>query len=183
MSSASSSRPTPSRTAVGSRAGVRPRHEGTWDMYGRGRGGESLVRVMLSQQRYDELPLRAVVAHKTVMLACTPQLQAVVIAHRDLDEDSERGRFHQRQLRDRVYLAGRSQPLREAVLFSSFAGRQFSDSPRAIHEELVRRGSDFDQLWVVSDGRAAVPDTARVIRSASRDYYEALANSRFVVVN
>jgi CDP-glycerol glycerophosphotransferase len=107
----------------------------------------------------------------------------VLIAHRDLDEDSERGRYHQRQLRDHVYVSGRSQPLRDAVVFSSFAGRQFSDSPRAIHEELVRRGSDLERLWVVSDGRAVVPPGATVIRSASRDYYEALATCRFAVVN
>jgi len=166
---------TPS--AVESLAGVRPLQEGTWDLWAGGR------RVMLSQQLLDSLPLPSIVAHKTLMLACTPQLQAEVIAHRDLDEDSERGRFHQKQLRERVYVPGREQPLRDAVLFSSFAGRQFSDSPRALHEELVRRGTDLGQLWVVSDGRAVVPPTATVIRSGSRDYYEALGRSRFVVVN
>jgi CDP-glycerol glycerophosphotransferase len=168
---------------VESLAGVRPLQEGTWDVYARGRDGSSLVRVVLSQQLFDELPLRGAIAHKTMMLACTPQLQAELIAHRDLDEDTERGRFHQKQLRVGVYGPGREQPLRDAVLFSSFAGRQFSDSPRALHEELIRRGTDLEQLWVVSDGRAAVPGSATVIRSGSRDYYEALATARFVVVN
>ena len=31
-------------------------------------------------------------------------------------------------------------PLRDAVLYTSFDGRQYSDSPRAIHEELAARG-------------------------------------------
>jgi CDP-glycerol glycerophosphotransferase len=174
-----SARLTPGR--VTSLAGVRPLQEGSWDLYARGPDG--LRRVLLTQQLYDRLPLRTVVAHKTFLLGCTPELQAVVLAHRDLDDDGERGRFHQRQLRQGVYAPGREQALREAVVYLSFAGRQFSDSPRAVHEELVRRDSGLDHLWLVSDGRCVVPSTAVALRSGSREYYEAMARSRFVVAN
>jgi CDP-glycerol glycerophosphotransferase len=78
---------------------------------------------------------------------------------------------------------GRSEPLREAVVFSSFSGRQYSDSPRAIHEELVRRGAPLEHFWIVRDGACEVPDTATVLREGSREHHEALARSRYVVAN
>jgi CDP-glycerol glycerophosphotransferase len=101
---------------------------------------------------------------------------------RDLDDD-ERGPFNQRRLRTAAYAARRAEPLREAVVYTSFLGRQYSDSPRAIHEELVRRGAPLDHLWVVRDGGCVVPDTATVLREGSREHHEALATSRYVVTN
>jgi CDP-glycerol glycerophosphotransferase len=69
------------------------------------------------------------------------------------------------------------------VLFESFAGRQYSDSPRAVHEELVARGTDLAQLWTVRDDQVAVPPTARAVRYGGAEWYEALATSRYVVTN
>ncbi|MDT0423210.1 bifunctional glycosyltransferase/CDP-glycerol:glycerophosphate glycerophosphotransferase [Streptomyces evansiae] len=100
----------------------------------------------------------------------------------DLDV-GQQGPYHQARLRKDVYEAGRSLPLRESVVFISFNGRQFSDSPRAVHEELVRRGSDLEQLWVVRDNQVELPDTVRPLRMWSKDWYEALARSRYIVTN
>ncbi|HEY2603912.1 MAG TPA: CDP-glycerol glycerophosphotransferase family protein, partial [Thermoleophilaceae bacterium] len=55
--------------------------------------------------------------------------------------------------------------------------------PRALYEELLRRDSALEQLWAVRDHRCVVPDDATVLRSGSRDYYEAMASARFIVVN
>jgi CDP-glycerol glycerophosphotransferase len=107
---------------------------------------------------------------------------AVLLVQRDLDAD-ERGRRHQRRLRATAYAAQREAPLREAVIFLCYGGRQYSDNPRAIHEELVRRGTALESLWVVRDGRCRVPPTATVLRQGSREYYEAFARSRYVVSN
>jgi CDP-glycerol glycerophosphotransferase len=68
-------------------------------------------------------------------------------------------------------------------VYSSFGGRQYSDNPRAIHEELVRRGAPVDHLWVVRDGCFQVPEGATALREGSRPYHEALARARYVVVN
>jgi CDP-glycerol glycerophosphotransferase len=106
----------------------------------------------------------------------------VLDAGRDLDDD-ERGLYNQQRLQARVYAPARTAPLRDAVVYSSFIGRQYSDSPRAIHEELVRRGAPLKHLWVVRDGRCAVPDTATVLREGSREYHEALATARYIVSN
>ncbi|WP_406462749.1 CDP-glycerol glycerophosphotransferase family protein [Streptomyces sp. NBC_00111] len=95
---------------------------------------------------------------------------------------AERGAYGQRRLRER-YADARGGELRDAVLYSSFDGRQYSDSPRAVHEELVRRGTGAEHLWVVRDQQAAVPPGARAVALHSAEWHEALARSRWIVTN
>ncbi|MFE1956131.1 CDP-glycerol glycerophosphotransferase family protein [Streptomyces sp. NPDC059524] len=95
----------------------------------------------------------------------------------------ERGPYRQERLRRDVYGAGRSEPLRDAVLYISYNGKQYSDSPRALHEELLRRGTDVEHLWLVRDGQVELPPTARKIRFWGTEWYEALARSRYIVTN
>ncbi|MET8392126.1 CDP-glycerol glycerophosphotransferase family protein [Streptomyces anthocyanicus] len=95
----------------------------------------------------------------------------------------ERGAYRQERLRKDVYEAGRTQPLRDAVLFISYNGKQYSDSPRAMHEELLRRGADLEYLWLVRDGQVDLPDTAQKVRFWSTEWYEALARCRYIVTN
>jgi CDP-glycerol glycerophosphotransferase len=111
-----------------------------------------------------------------------PEGDVVLFVGRDL-EPGERGRRQQRRLRSTVYAPAREAPLRDAVVYTSFGGRQYSDNPRLIHEELVRRGLPLEHLWVVRDARCRVPETADVVRASSREHYEALARARFVVDN
>ncbi|MFC8224757.1 CDP-glycerol glycerophosphotransferase family protein [Streptomyces sp. NPDC057287] len=94
----------------------------------------------------------------------------------------DRGAYGQRRLRER-YAGARGGELRDAVLYSSFDGRQYSDSPRAVHEELVRRGTGVEHLWVVRDQQAAVPAGARAVALHSAEWHEALARSRWIVTN
>lgn len=95
----------------------------------------------------------------------------------------ERGPYWQGRMRARAYPAARRRPLRDAVLFESFTGRQFSDNPRAIHEEITRRGLDLETLWVVDDAQAGLPSSARTVRRWGADWYEAVARSRYIVSN
>ncbi len=175
---------TPGR--VRSLAGELPLREGNWELFARPAGAKEraqMTPVLMTQQLFEELPMRHVINHKTFLLTVTPQLQVVVAAHRDLDDDGERGRFHQRQLREHVYAPGREQELLDAVVFMTFGGRQYADSPRALHEELARQASSLERLWVVRDGRAVIPPSGRALRAGSREYYEAMARARVVVVN
>jgi CDP-glycerol glycerophosphotransferase len=163
-------------------AGVLPLNADTWDLLVRRAGETEGTPVTLSGQLYDRLPLRKMICHKPFRLGMTPDGDAALLVERDRD-DEERGRRQQRRLLNTDYLGRREGPLRDAVLFISFGGRQYSDNPRAIHEELARRGTDLEQLWLVRDGRCRVPETATVVRSGSREHYEALATARFVVSN
>ncbi|MEV8507255.1 bifunctional glycosyltransferase family 2 protein/CDP-glycerol:glycerophosphate glycerophosphotransferase [Actinoplanes sp. NPDC051475] len=96
----------------------------------------------------------------------------------------ERGAYARTHLRVKRTAALRRSPLREAVLFESFGGRQFSDSPRAIHEELIRRGLPFEaQYLTVRDGQAATPETLTTARLGGTEWYDALATCRYIVTN
>jgi CDP-glycerol glycerophosphotransferase (TagB/SpsB family) len=70
----------------------------------------------------------------------------------------------------------------DVVLFESWHGR-YADSPRAISEELQRRGAELEQVWAVSDPAAKVPDGIAVVEPGSLKYLELLGRARFVVSN
>ena len=164
---------------VPSLAGPLPLSHDIWGLCAR--TGDD-VPVMVDPRLYERLPLTAVAERKPLTLTATRYGRAEMFAGPDLDED-ERGRFHELRLRRSVYTPARTEPLRDAVVYSSFGGLQYSDSPRAIHEELVRRGAPLEHLWIVRDVRCRVPDTATVVRYGSREYHEALARARYVVFN
>ncbi len=94
-----------------------------------------------------------------------------------------RGGYRQRQLRETYYPAQQRLPLREAVLYNSFGGKQFSDSPRAVYQEFVSRGTDIEHIAVVADQQAVLPAGVRGVAWGSEEWYEALARSRYVVTN
>ncbi|GAB2848284.1 hypothetical protein GCM10022221_54550 [Actinocorallia aurea] len=87
------------------------------------------------------------------------------------------------RMRQEARLKVKEQGLRDAVLFSCFNGRLYADSNKAIHEELVRRGSTLEQLWVVGDGQVELPPTAKAVRLNGRDWHEAVHTSRYIVTN
>jgi CDP-glycerol glycerophosphotransferase len=97
--------------------------------------------------------------------------------------EDERGTYHSTRLRDRVYLGRGRGPLREAVLYDSFNGKQYSDAPRAVHEALCARNADVEHIWVTRDGQAPVPAGTRTVEANSREWFEALATSRYIVAN
>ncbi|MEV0323516.1 CDP-glycerol glycerophosphotransferase family protein [Streptomyces sp. NPDC050658] len=88
---------------------------------------------------------------------------------------AERGAYRQHRLRTGHYPRQRAQGLRDAVLY--FDG----DSPRAVHEELVRRGAGVEHLWVTHDQQTRVPLGATGVEEHSAAWYEALARCRRIV--
>ncbi|MEO3862205.1 glycosyltransferase [Acrocarpospora sp. B8E8] len=107
---------------------------------------------------------------------------AVLTMVSDLSKD-ERGRDAQQMLREQRYPTARHAALREEVFFDCFHGTQFSDSPRAILEELRRRRSGLALRWNVHDGQVALPAHVEPVRMLGVEYYDALARSRFIVTN
>ncbi|NED88687.1 CDP-glycerol glycerophosphotransferase family protein [Streptomyces sp. SID11233] len=95
----------------------------------------------------------------------------------------EHGAYRQRILRETYFNEQRELPLRDAVLYISLGGKQFSDSPRAVYEELVRRGVEVEHIWTQDTGLPEMPSEASVVGWGSREWYAALARSRYVVVN
>ncbi|MFE1821030.1 CDP-glycerol glycerophosphotransferase family protein [Streptomyces anulatus] len=96
-------------------------------------------------------------------------------------ETAGRSAYGRRLLRAAHYRDGRTHlPLRDTVLYAG------GDSPRAVHTELVRRGTETEHLWVTgtTPGRIThVPPGARAVPVHSAAWYEALARSRRIVTD
>ncbi|WP_168221242.1 bifunctional glycosyltransferase family 2 protein/CDP-glycerol:glycerophosphate glycerophosphotransferase [Actinomadura sp. WMMA1423] len=164
--------------AVPGVAGVLPMRPGRWDVLYRPPGDRALT-VRLSPQAQANLPERLEVARRGYALEARDGLLALAVTGDVSQEEKSAGTKYREEARRRVDRDG----LRDAVLFSCFSGRQYSDSPKAVHEELVRRGSDLEQLWVVNDAQVELPDTLRAVRLHGREWHEALATSRYIVTN
>ncbi|MFJ3878976.1 CDP-glycerol glycerophosphotransferase family protein [Streptomyces sp. NPDC090077] len=107
----------------------------------------------------------------------------MVLVSDPLISPHDRSRHAQRIARDETYPAQRRLPVKDMVVYDTFQGHSTGDSPRAIHEELVRRGEKLDHVWLVRDGRAEVPPTARAVQYDSLEAWEVLARARYYVVN
>ncbi len=96
---------------------------------------------------------------------------------------SEQGNFNRRVLRRALYPIQSRRPLWDAVLFTSWSGKQCTDNPLGIADELRRRGDRREQIWVVNDYCAAVPPGSRMVLTGTEEYFEALARCRYVISN
>lgn len=72
---------------------------------------------------------------------------------------------------------------KRTVVFESHMGRQYSDSPRAIYEELRRSGVPIRPIWVYATSPAGFPKDAKLVKRGSWAYYWALARARFWIDN
>jgi CDP-glycerol glycerophosphotransferase len=73
--------------------------------------------------------------------------------------------------------------LEDTVLFDSWRG-EFSDNPRAISEELHRRGADLRHVWVLDPARAGeVPSWVEPVAPDSHSYLSMLGRARYLVAN
>ncbi|GAB1326528.1 hypothetical protein ACE1SV_08670 [Streptomyces sennicomposti] len=76
-------------------------------------------------------------------------------------------------------------PVRKGtVVFESHLGKQYSDSPRAIYEELRRRGTPVTPIWSYAGDRpSGFPEDAELVRRWSWRYLKALAQAEFWIDN
>lgn len=156
---------------------------GRWEFTVRRRGSLSdSVDVTIDHAILDALPTVTTVGPRTLRFGVLGYDTPALVVERDLGDD-ERGGFHQRRLTHERYPKQRRKSVRPAVLYFCNDGTSYDDSPRAIHEELLRRGSELEHLWVVRDGRIAVPDSVTAIREDSADYIDALARAQWIVAN
>ena len=165
-------------------AGELPLRGGRWELLVRTDGPEGTVETpaQLSSAAHQAPPATVEARGKQVTMVRRHYDRLVLVSAWELP-DSARGRYHQRRLLEHEYPAARRKPLREAVLYDVFEGKSYSDSPRAVHEELLRRGDDLEHLWVVRDDRMVVPPTATKVVYGSPEWYDALARCRYLVGN
>ncbi|MBC6458762.1 bifunctional glycosyltransferase family 2 protein/CDP-glycerol:glycerophosphate glycerophosphotransferase [Actinomadura sp. HBU206391] len=166
--------------AVTSMAGTLPLRAGTWDVLFRRDVDGAARAVELGRAAAERFPAQVEVAGRRYTLDHHRYDQLLITVGSNVQPDEAHG---QRKLwaaaRDRAAREG----LKDAVMYISYNGKQFSDSPRAIHTELMSRGSTLEQLWEVNDAQTEVPGTVRAIRRRGAEWYDALASSRYIVSN
>lgn len=72
---------------------------------------------------------------------------------------------------------------RGRIVFESMLGAQYSDSPRAIYEELRRRGLADGAVWSVARDAVGIPDDVPTVRRWTPAWYRALATAEAWVTN
>ncbi|MFG1805832.1 CDP-glycerol glycerophosphotransferase family protein [Streptomyces sp. NPDC049040] len=157
-------------------------HAGRWYLHLRAGGTDTPVRV--APQAMGGLPLELAVAdgQRPVRLDRRFHDHLFVAAGSPVPP-ADRGPYRQRMLREQHYPVLARRRLTGTVLYSSFDGRRCDDSPRAVHDELVRRGTALEHVWVVADRATPVPATATSVLLGSHAWYEALGRSRYIVTN
>ncbi|MBX6166951.1 MAG: bifunctional glycosyltransferase family 2 protein/CDP-glycerol:glycerophosphate glycerophosphotransferase [Thermobispora bispora] len=164
--------------AIGRTAEGLPLRSGTWRVLALTSEGRQ-ERLRLSPDLIADPPRPRVTGFHEISLR-TSREGDLSLAVRPALGPHERGPYATRR---RLAAAPRRVALRNAALFDSYGGGQYSCNPRAISEELARRHPDVEIIWVTRDGQFAVPPGVRLVLYGSREHEEALRTSRFVVAN
>ncbi|WP_067491409.1 bifunctional glycosyltransferase/CDP-glycerol:glycerophosphate glycerophosphotransferase [Actinomadura hibisca] len=144
--------------------------------------GEDVVAVSIARGSVADLPVpRTVGLHELRIV--TYQADALRLEVRPALEDRERGVYGLKRLSLQDYPGFLAEPLRDMAMFESFRGRQYSDNPRAIYEEMARRRPELEYVWVTKDGQFAAPEGVRTVLYGSREHFRVLAQAKFLVGN
>jgi len=163
-----------------------PLRDGEWNLYVRPAGGgpETLAEITYDHDRLGDVTGQRVPAgRKQYRLVVTGHDDPVITAEPRLRR-VEQGNFGQRALRRGFYPAmQRGAPLRDAVFFVSWKGKQCTGNPLGIAEELRRRGDDREHVWAITDWSVPVPAGGTGVLRGTEEYYEALARSKYLISN
>lgn len=73
---------------------------------------------------------------------------------------------------------------KKTVLFLSFDGKQFSDSPKAIYDDLKRKRNDYRLIWAfISPNSIKCSKELNYVKKSSFRYYYTFCTSKFIIVN
>ncbi|GGT92541.1 bifunctional glycosyltransferase/CDP-glycerol:glycerophosphate glycerophosphotransferase [Actinomadura citrea] len=158
----------------------RPLVSGRWDALATVGGQEQPVVVRRHTLRDLPEPFEAGLHRITVRAQRTDQLQLRVETALD---DDERGAYAQSRIRSGHYRRHLNLPVRELVVFDAYKGRQYACNPRGIYDELRRRETDLECVWVTENGQFGKPSGARTVLAGTREHYEALARARYIFGN
>jgi CDP-glycerol glycerophosphotransferase len=117
-----------------------------------------------------------------VLLRTSPQHELSLVADGG-GSWSDRGAFRQTVARKVDYRVALRMPLTDTIFFEAWKGRQYSDNPRAIHEELLRRGDPRRMVWAVESNGVETPEGVETVITGSPGYYRALGRATWVVSN
>ncbi|TDD31550.1 CDP-glycerol:glycerophosphate glycerophosphotransferase [Actinomadura sp. KC06] len=157
-----------------------PLSSGTWELLARVRSGE--VAVVAEREAIPGLPgWQNQGTHEFEVGVY--QIDAIQLRSRPALEDDERSGHAQLLLQQRDYPVYLRSPLADVAVFDSYSSTQYNCNPRAIYEELARRKSNLECVWVSLDGQFTLDGKARIVQAGSREHYRVLARARYIVTN
>lgn len=75
-------------------------------------------------------------------------------------------------------------PMKENyIVFESFLGKNYSDSPRNIYEYIIENNLDYQCIWVFNDKNRQIPGNAKIVKRFSLAYYYYFAVSKYWINN
>ncbi len=137
-------------------------------------------QVLCSEELVSLLPEEGLAAYHSYRVGRDGPAELVISLAAPLT-DEERSRVAQHRL-GRWYQESTFTPA-ESVLFQSYRGEFATDSQLALHSELRSQRPDLELMWGVRDLSVAVPDGGRPLLIESREWYAALASSRYLCQN
>ncbi|MEU9127369.1 bifunctional glycosyltransferase family 2 protein/CDP-glycerol:glycerophosphate glycerophosphotransferase [Kitasatospora sp. NPDC048540] len=165
-------------------AGRVPLRKGTWQVFFRpvGAPADSLwPTALLAPSCHGALPLEVEARGKRIALE-RRLYDTLSLESHDILDPEERSGFRQRQLRE-AFPSMQQRPLSDTVVYHAALGSRYAGSPRAVHEELVRRGGALRHLWTTDDLQTEAPSSVEPLRRLSAEWYEALATAKYVVTS
>lgn len=69
------------------------------------------------------------------------------------------------------------------VIFESFLGRKYNDSPRAIYEYMVEAYPDLDYVWIVDNPKEFDIPGARLVKRLTPKYFFTVARGKYIINN
>lgn len=78
-----------------------------------------------------------------------------------------------------------NQPINQnQIIFESFLGKYYSDSPKYLYEYLYNNfRDDFEFVWVINDKHVKIPGNPKKVKRFSLEYYKEVAKSKYWVIN
>jgi len=157
-----------------------PVRSGTWDLGIATTAGVG-VNMRIGEGMAGQLPATTTYRGRRYTVTDRRLNTLSVVVESDLRPD-ERGNANQQWLRESYYPSAKT-GLRDVVLYESYYGKQFSDSPREVFAELSRRDLGLEHVVAVRDQQFNVPEGASAVAYRSRAYYELLAQAKYIVAN
>lgn len=70
------------------------------------------------------------------------------------------------------------------IIFESFGGKFYADSPRYLYEYLYENfGDEFKFVWVMNDNNIKIPGNPKIVKRFSLAFYKEIARSKYWVTN
>ncbi|HEU5417935.1 MAG TPA: bifunctional glycosyltransferase family 2 protein/CDP-glycerol:glycerophosphate glycerophosphotransferase [Streptosporangiaceae bacterium] len=162
-----------------------PMRDGTWLFGVRqvGQTDEQLIRPVFDHSRLREVSDKRMTFGPKAYRFTSSGYDSPIMTIGPALKLVEGGRVQRKVLRSVYYPVQQRLPVRDAVMFISWKGKQCGDNPRGIADELRRRGDAREHLWVVNDWAIPAPDGSTPLLVGTDEYYEALARSKYVISN